>query len=368
MYIYNLKNWPDFLWDSQKLIGALGEVRNLQGKIVGSMESLGFELKNEAVLNTLTLDVLKSTEIEGEIFKQDQVRSSLARRLGIETAGMVHSSRDVDGVVEMMFDATNNFRDRLTTDRLFGWHCALFPTGRSGMRKIMVGDWRHGATGPMQVVSGAVGKEKIHFEAPEPSRIPMEMTQFLKWFNGPCTTDIVLKAGLAHLWFVTIHPFEDGNGRIARALTDMLLARADGISQRYYSMSSQILKERKGYYHQLETTQKGGLDVTNWMIWFVNCLYNSLKSSEETLANVMFKYRFWQENTSKIINDRQRLMLNKLLEGFKGKLTSTKWAKITKCSGDSALRDIQDLIKKGILEKEPAGGRSTGYTLRNKKN
>ena len=363
MYIHELHNWPDFHWDSRKLLGPLGEVRNLQGKIVGSMELLGFDLKNEAELGTLTLDVLKSAEIEGEIFNRDQVRSSLARRLGIEIAGMVHSGRDVEGVAEMMFDATHNFRDRLTADRLFGWHCALFPTGRSGIRKITVGNWRQGINGPMQVVSGAVGKEKINFKAPEPSRIPKEMTRFLDWFNSLDTTDAVLKAGLAHLWFVTIHPFEDGNGRIARALTDMQLARADGIPQRYYSMSSQILKERKKYYHQLELTQKGGLDVSDWMLWFIQCLYDTLASSGETIAHVMFKYRFWRKNASLPINERQRSMLNRLLDGFDGKLTSTKWGKISGCSTDSALRDIQDLIKKGILEKEPAGGRSTGYRL-----
>ncbi len=362
-YIYQKENWPNFHWKNEKLIGLIGEVRNLQGRIVGKMEALGFELQNEAVLETLILDVIKSTEIEGEILNPEQVRSSIARRLGMNIFGLVFSERNVDGVVDMLLDATQKFKQKLTKERLFDWHFSLFPTGRSGMYKIIVGQWRNDSTGPMQVVSGALGKEKVHFQAPNSDAIEIEMNSFLNWFNKTENIDPVLKAGIAHLWFITIHPFEDGNGRIARALTDMLLARADGISQRFYSMSSQIRVERKKYYEILEKTQQGSLDISDWLQWFLNCLLDALRASNLTLEKVMIKHNFWNENRFLIQNERQKLMLNKLLDGFNGKLTSSKWAKITKCSSDTALRDIQDLIKKGILRKEIAGGRSTNYEL-----
>lgn len=362
-YIYQRENWPEFHWDNEKIVNLLGKVRNLQGKIVGKMEALGFELQNEAVLETLTLDVIKSTEIEGEILNPEQVRSSIARRLGMDISGLVFSERNVDGVVDMMLDATQNYKQKLIKERLFDWHFSLFPTGRSGMYKITVGQWRNDSTGPMQVISGALGKEKVHFQAPNSNIIDKEMSLFLEWFNQNENIEPVIKAGIAHLWFITIHPFEDGNGRIARALTDMLLARADGISQRYYSMSSQIRVERKSYYEILEKTQQGSLDITDWLKWFLNCLLDALKASNLTLEKVMSKHYFWNKNTSLIQNERQKLMLNKLLDDFEGKLTSSKWAKITKCSPDTALRDIQDLMKKGILRKELAGGRSTNYEL-----
>lgn len=362
-YIYQKENWPNFHWNNEEILGLIGKVRNLQGRIIGKMEVLGFELQNEAVLENLTLDVIKSTEIEGEILNPDQVRSSIARRLGMNISGLILSERNVDGVVDMMLDATQKFTKRLTKERLCDWHFSLFPTGRSGMYKILVGQWRNDSTGPMQVVSGALGKEKVHFQAPNSENIDNEMSNFLEWFNTNENIEPVIKASIAHLWFITIHPFEDGNGRIARALTDLLLARADGISQRFYSMSSQIRVERKIYYDILEKTQQGNLDITNWIKWFLNCLLDALEASNITLEKVMQKHKFWNLNSILIQNERQQLMLNKLLDGFEGKLTSSKWAKITKCSPDTALRDIQDLIKKGILRKEMAGGRSTNYEL-----
>lgn len=364
MYIYTHKDWPNFVWDNSKLFPLVGEVRNLQGKLMGKMESLGFSSKNEALLNTLTLDVLKSSEIEGEVLHPEQVRSSLARRLGLEIAGSVESDRDVDGMVEMLLDATQNYLLPMSAQRLFDWHAALFPAGKSGGYKILVANWRDDSTGPMQVVSGPLGKERVHYQAPDASCIEHEMAQFVTWFNEVNNLDLVLKAAIAHLWFVTIHPFEDGNGRIARAITDMLLAQSDKSSQRFYSMSAQIRVERKQYYSMLEKTQSNDLEITEWLLWFLNCLMNALQASEITLAKVLFKDDFWKQHATTAINARQKMMLNKLLDGFDGKLTSSKWAKISKCSSDTALRDIQDLISKGILQKENAGGRSTNYELR----
>jgi len=362
-YIYQQDDWPHFTWDSDKLLAPLGKVRNQQGKIIGKMESLGFELKSEAVLETLTSDVVKSSEIEGEILSREQVRSSIARRLGMDISGLVFSDRDVDGVVDMMLDATRGFEKPLTAERLSDWHCALFPTGRSGMHKITAGRWRDDLGCPMQVVSGVLGKEKVHYQAPDADKIEKEMDVFTDWFNNEHRPDPVIKAGLAHLWFITLHPFEDGNGRIARALTDMLLARGDGISQRFYSMSSQIRSERKEYYKILERSQKGGLDVTAWLSWFLNCLSDALNASGQTLAKVICKHRFWNKNAANIQNHRQKLLLDKLLDRFEGKLTTSKWAKIAKCSSDTALRDIRDLMRKQILQKEPGGGRNTSYKL-----
>ncbi|NMC59993.1 MAG: DUF4172 domain-containing protein [Candidatus Methanofastidiosa archaeon] len=333
-FIYQQDNWPNFTW------------------------------RNEALLDTLTLDVLKSSEIEGEILSPDQVRSSIAKRLGLEIAGSVESDRNVDGVVEMMLDATQNCFRPLTENRLFDWHAALFPTGRSGMYKITVADWRKDTTGPMQVISGAMGKEKVHFQAPDSALIDKEIKVFLDWFNNYDKLDLVVKAAIAHLWFVTIHPFEDGNGRITRALTDMLLAQADRSNQRFYSMSAQIRHERKQYYEILEKTQKGDLDITNWIKWFLQCLINALKSTDSVLIRILFKADFWNKHSKTIINERQKKLLNKLLDGFDGKLTSSKWAKVAKCSKDSAIRDINDLINKDILQKESAGGRSTSYELK----
>ncbi|MEA4981068.1 MAG: Fic family protein [Petrimonas sp.] len=360
MFIHQYENWTNFKWDNDRLLTLLANVRHLQGRLLGQMENLGFKLQEEAVLSTLTLDVLKSTEIEGEILNKEQVRSSIARRLGLEVSGLVDSPRNVDDVVEMMLDATQNYTLPVTTQRLFGWHAALFPTGYSGIYKIEVGKYR---SGDMQVVSGPLGKEKVHYEAPKANELEPEMDHFLKWINNGVEIDPVLKAAIAHFWFITIHPFDDGNGRIARAITDMQLARSDKSSQRFYSMSNQILAERKKYYEILEKTQRGDGDITEWLVWFLSCLERALINSSDVLEAVLVKARFWEQHAQTSLNDRQRLMLNKLLDGFVGKLTSSKWAKIAKCSQDTAIRDIQDLIGKGILQKEAAGGRSTNYEL-----
>ncbi len=363
-YIHQLAEWPHLQWDREALAEPLAQIRHRQGRLLGRMESLGFSLQKEAELRTLTLDVLKSSEIEGEILNPDQVRSSIARRLGLEAGGAEPADRYTEGVVEMMLDATQNFDKPLSADRLFGWQAAMFPTGRSGMQKILVGTWRDDSGGPMQVVSGAVGKEKVHYEAPAASLLESEMSTFLAWANdGGDKTDAVLRAALAHLWFVTIHPFDDGNGRIARAIADWALARSENSPQRFYSMSAQIRHERNAYYDILEKTQKGSLDVTPWMEWFLGCLGRAFDGTETTLASVMRKARFWERHATLPINDRQRDIVNRLLDGFEGHLTTVKWAKLTKTSHDTALRDIQELIANGILKKDEAGGRSTSYSL-----
>jgi len=363
-YIHQHKEWPNFTWDNNQILRLLGEVRNMQGRLIGQMETFGFDLRNQAVLDTITLDVIKSTEIEGEIMSTEQVRSSIARRLGIEIPGAVDSDRNVEGMVDMMMDATQNCIQPLSYERLFNWHAALFPTGRSGMYKISVSNWRNDSTGPMQVVSGPMGYERVHFQASDSDLIDREMDAFVYWVNTEDKTDLVIKSAIAHLWFVTIHPFDDGNGRIARALTDLLLARSDGSPQRFYSMSAQIRVERKGYYDILEKTQKGELDITEWLIWFLNCLKNALQSTDVVLKTVLAKTEFWKKNGATVFNVRQKNLVNKLLDGFNGKLTTSKWSKIAKCSPDTALRDIQDLVNKNILSKEGAGGRSTSYILK----
>lgn len=364
IYIHQLPHWPKFSWNQEKLAPILAEIRSRQGRLLGRMETLGFKLKAEANLQILTQDVLKSSEIEGEILDAEQVRSSIARRLGMDIAGLAPADRHVDGVVQMMLDATQMYRQPLSAERLFGWHAALFPTGYSGVYKITVAAWRDNKTNdPMQVVSGAMGKEKVHFQAPDAERLEEEMRQFINWFNEDKHMDPVVKAAVAHLWFVTIHPFDDGNGRIARAIADMQLSRADETGQRFYSMSAQIRKERSVYYDILESTQKGSMDITHWLTWFLQCLDHALEASSETLAGVLKKARFWEKHATTILNQRQQLMLNKLLDGFEGKLNTSKWAKITKTSTDTALRDIQDLMNKKVLMKEAGGGRSTGYGL-----
>ena len=362
-YIYELDDWPKFQWQEEALLTALAEVRHRQGRLLGRMESLGFRLREESTLNTLTEDVLKSSEIEGELLDPAQVRSSIARRLGMDVAGMVPADRNVEGVVEMMLDATQNFVQPLTDERLFGWHAALFPTGRSGMAKIAVGKWRDDASGPMQVVSGPIGRERVHYQAPEAARVASEMGLFLKWFEDEKTVDPVLAAGIAHLWFVTIHPFNDGNGRIARAITDLTLARSENSSQRFYSMSSRIRTERERYYAVLEATQKGSMDITTWLQWFLSCLGGAFDQAEEALSTVLAKARFWETINDTPHNERQRRVLNRILDGFEGKLTSTKWALLAKCSQDTATRDIDDLVQKGILIRGAGGGRSTSYDL-----
>ena len=370
-YIYQYENWTDFFWQNAAVSAALGEVRLLQGKILGQIHSLGFSSKEEKNLEMLTLDVIKSSEIEGEKLNYEQVRSSIARRLGINRAGLVSSPRNVDGVVEMMLDATQNFKKPLTEERLFGWHAALFPTGYSGMytctvhtstRKIEVAKYR---TEEMQVVSGAMGKERVHYEAVPAKNVKAEMDKFLLWLNDDyIVIDDVLKSAIAHFGFIIIHPFDDGNGRIARAISDMLLARSENSSERFYSLSNQIQQEKNAYYETLKTVQHSESDITQWLVWFLTCLKHALLETEESMQNTLRKAEFWEKHKETSINERQRLMINKLFDDFFGKLTSSKWAKITKTSTDTALRDIKDLIEKGILQQEEGGGRNTNYTLR----
>ena len=362
-YIHELKDWPHFRWDASKIAQKLASVRNRQGRLTGRMEELGFKLKTEANLEALTEEVTKSSEIEGEVLSRDQVRSSLARRLGVDIGALTPAERNVEGIVEMMLDATGKYNTPLTSERLFGWHAALFPTGRSGMNKITVGDWRTEESGPMQVVSGPIGREHVHYEAPKAALLSNEMKAFIDWFNATQDIDSVLKAAIAHLWFVTIHLFEDGNGRIARAIADMALARSEKSPQRFYSMSAQIRQEHNAYYDILEATQKGDLDITEWLAWFLDCLDRAFDRADTILASVLQKARFWKKHSNQRLNDRQRAMIERLFEGFEGKLTSSKWAQLTKSSQDTALRDIDDLIAKGVLARDAAGGRSTSYSM-----
>jgi len=362
-YIYEQKNWPHFTWDIAALSGRLGAVHHAQEQLLRKMETLGFQLRAEANLQSLTEEIIKSSEIEGEVFDKSQVRSSIARHLGMDIGGLVSADRNVDGVVDMMLDATQHFMMPLTADRLFGWHASLFPTGRSGMHKILIGQWRDDSSGPMRVVSGPMGREKIHFQGPLASAINLEMQKFLNWFNNYDGTDLILRASIAHLWFVTIHPFEDGNGRIARAISDMVLARSEKTAQRFYSMSAQIREDREDYYKFLEQTQKGNLNITQWLDWFLGCLGRAFEGASIILENVFQKARFWDNQRNTLFNERQRLVINRLLSGLEGKLTSSKWAKLAKCSQDTASRDIHGLIELGILIKNAAGGRSTSYSL-----
>jgi Fic family protein len=360
MYIHELKNWPNFFWDQKSISDRLIQVRHQQGRLIGGMESIGFHLREETILQVLTRDVVKSSEIEGEILDQSLVRSSIARRLGMDIAGLDSVDRNIEGVVEMTLDATQKFDQPLTKERLFDWHSALFPTGRSGFSKIRFGAWR---PGPVQVVSGKMGKEIVHFEAPPAEHVDREIEYFLHWINHDKTIDLVLKAAIAHLWFVTIHPFEDGNGRIGRAIADLILARSESSSHRFYSLSSQIQIERKNYYTILEETQKGNLDITYWIEWFFGCLERAIGSALSSFEVILTKARFWESLAETTLNDRQRKIINRILDGFEGKLTTSKWAKMTKCSQDTAYRDILDLLNRGILTKNSEGGRSTSYSL-----
>jgi Fic family protein len=362
-YIHELDEWPGLVWSTDRLTAPLAAARHLQGRLIGQMEALGFKEKRDAVFRTLTDDVLKSSEIEGEQLDAEQVRSSVARRLGIEVGGLRAADRHVEGVVEMMLDATQRYDVTLSAERLFEWHASLFPTGRSGMHRIRVGGWRQDTTAPMQVVSGPVGRERVHFEAPAAARLDNEMRTFLAWFNGDEATEPVLKAAKAHLWFVTIHPFDDGNGRIARAIADMALARSEGSSQRFYSMSAQIREQRSDYYAILERTQQGTLDVTPWMEWFLACLTRAIEGAQSAISGVIARAHYWEWLRDVPLNERQRLVINRLLEGFEGKLTTSKWAALTKSSQDTALRDVQQLVDRGVLVRNAAGGRSTSYSL-----
>ncbi len=364
MWIHEHKDWPRFTWGAEAIATKLADIRHRQGHLLGRMQALGFGLKQEASLSTLTSDVVKSSAIEGERLDCDEVRSSIARRLGMKVAGLVPESRHVEGVVEMMLDATRNFSSPLTKERLFGWHSALFPTGRNGLQRITVGAWRPARAGAMRVVSGPIGRERVHFEAPQAARLAREMKNFLAWFNKANDLDPVLKAGIAHLWFVSIHPFEDGNGRIARAMSDLLLARADHSAERFYSLSTQIEAERKSYYERLEKQQRASTDITGWLAWFLDCLCRALATAEKTLGGVLLKAQLWEKINRQPPNERQRLVINRMLENdFEGHMNTSKYAKLAKCSNDSALRDIQDLKKRGIFIQNPGGGRSTSYRL-----
>jgi Fic family protein len=362
-YIHECPEWPRFRYDETKLLPLVAEVRHRQGRLIGKMAGLGFQQRAEASLSNLTAEIIKSNAIEGNFLDVDEVRSSIARRLGMDAGGVTLASRDVEGVVEMMLDATRGFASALTRERLFGWHACLFPSGHSGMRKIGVGRWRTQESGPMQVVSGPIGKERIYFEAPSAERLQVEMDAFLEWFRG-LGEEPVIRAGMAHFWFVTIHPFEDGNGRIARAIAEMALAQADGFPERYYNMSSRIESERRDYYAVLERCQKGSLDITDWLEWFLGCLGRALDDAEKNIASALRRAGFRDRLRHHELNARQSKVIDLLIEGFSGKLTSSKYAKIAKCSADTALRDIKQLLVSGLLEKDGAGGRSTAYLLK----
>ncbi|HEX7962925.1 MAG TPA: Fic family protein [Terriglobales bacterium] len=362
-YNYLLPEWPKFHWDRERIAEQLAAVRHRQGRLLGRMEALGFGLRNEAVLQSLTEEVVKSSDIEGEVLEREQVRSSVARHLGMDTGGLQPIHRNVEGIVDLMLDATQKYEQPLTAERLFSWHTSLFPAGRRETRTLRVGAWRDDSEGPMLVLSGALGRERVHYQAPEAARVPADMDAFLTWFNGDKTMDYVLVAAIAHLWFVTVHPFDDGNGRIARAIADLALARSERTAQRFYSMSAQIRVERSAYYDILEATQKRDLDITAWLAWFLACLGRAIEGAETILGTVLQKARFWEAHAGESFNDRQQKILNRLLDGFEGKLTSSKWAALAKCSQDTASRDIDDLVARGILAKNPGGGRSTSFAI-----
>ena len=362
-YIWQLSDWPNLTYDAASLAAPLAQVHRAQGQLMGRMAELGMAQREQATLQVLTQEVIKTSEIEGERLNLDAVRSSIASRLGLDIGALAPSDRHVDGVVDVVLDATRNFARPLTAERLFGWHAALFPTGYSGRVRITVAAWRTDASGPMEVVSGAVGREKVHFTAPPAATLPTQTEAFLKWFEAAPVGDALIKAGLAHLWLVTLHPFDDGNGRISRAVGDMALARAEGAQQRFYSFSAQIQRERKDYYDQLEASQKGPLDVTPWLNWFLGCLLRAVQGADGLLMGVLDKAQFWQRWAGTPMNARQTLVLNRVLDGFEGKLTNAKWAALGKCSADTALRDINDLLARGVLRKLEGGGRSTGYEL-----
>ena len=363
MYIWEQPEWPRSTWDDGRLLEPLAAARLKQGRLLGSMTRLGFDLKLEAQLEALTEDVIKSSEIEGEVLDRDSVRSSIARRLGVPAAAVAPADRRTEGVVEMMLDATENYEALLTPERLFGWQAALFPTGYSGLHRVKTGAWRDDAEGPMQVVSGPIGRQRVHYQAPLAQQLDAEMQAFLEWFNRRGEPEGLLRAGLAHLWFVTIHPFEDGNGRVARAIADQALAQSEDSGQRFYSMSSQIRKERSDYYDRLERSQKGALDVTDWLVWFLDCFSRAIDGAEAACANVLRKADFWQRYAREPFNKRQKTVLNRFLDGFEGKLTARKWAAIGKCSIPTAQRDINELVARSILRRNPGGSKNTSYDL-----
>lgn len=362
-YIWQAGDWPAWRYDLAALAGPMAEASRAQGRLMGRLADVGLALRDQASLAALTEDVVKTSEIEGEQLDVESVRSSIARKLGVDIGALAPVDRHVEGMVEMVLDATAGCHAPVTRERLFGWHAGLFPTGYSGLARIRVGAWRDDASGPMQVVSGPIGRQKVHFEAPPADRLEIETSRFLDWVNGASNEPPLLTAGLGHLWFVSLHPFDDGNGRIARAVGDLLLARADGSPQRFYSLSAQIQRERKAYYDILERTQRGSMDVTEWLAWFLDVLHRAVDQAQFTLDVVLARARFWQRWATMPLNERQVKLLDKLLDGFEGKLTTSKWAAIARCSPDTALRDINDLLTRGVLRKSAAGGRSTSYEL-----
>lgn len=362
-YIWQSDVWPKWRYDLSAIADQLTAVSHAQGLLMGRLADVGMAVRDQASIATLTDEVVKTSEIEGEVLNADSVRSSVARHLGLDIGAVAPVDRHVDGVVDMVLDATLNSDKPLSAERLFGWHAALFPTGYFGLNKIITGQWRDDADGPMQVVSGPVGRRKVHFEAPPAHALPKETADFITWANAATGEPALVKAGLAHLWFVTVHPFDDGNGRMARAVGDLFLARADSSPQRFYSLSAQIQRERKDYYDILERTQKGTMDVTQWLAWFLGTLNRAVESAHSTLEKVLVKALFWQRLAGVALNERQLKLLNRMLDGFEGKLTSSKWAAIAKCSPDTALRDITQLLALGVLQKSNGAGRSAGYLL-----
>ncbi len=367
MYIHERENWINFVWDSKKLSPVLASVRYLQGRLLGRMESLGFDFIERATLESLILDVVDTSRIEGEFLNPELVRSSIARKLGIENADFVKTPRNIDGIVDVILDATQNFDKPLTKTRLLGWHNSLFQTGFSGYQQIDVAKYRSGG---MKVVSGAFGREKIHFVAPSADRVTHEMEQFLNWLDTEKSLDVVLKSIIAHFWFVTIHPFDDGNGRIARAILDMFLAKSDNSKIRFYSLSNQIFKENKHYNNTIEKAQKGTSDITQYLEWFLGCFERALLASEQNLEIILDKAHFWDKHKLININDRQRLVINYLYDNYGkevGFLRTSTYAKLTKCSTDTALRDLQDLVAKEMLKAEDSG-KKTNYSIISPKN
>jgi Fic family protein len=362
-YIWQAHDWPTWRFDLAALASPMAEVSRAQGRLMGRMSDVGMLLRDQASLAALTEDVVRTSEIEGEHLNVQSVRSSIARRLGVDIGALAPVDRHVDGVVDMVLDATTHHSTTVTRERLFSWHAALFPTGHSGLFRVKVAGWRDDARGPMQVVSGRLSRERVHFQAPPADRLDAEMNRFLDWLNHASSEPPLLKAGLGHLWFVTLHPFDDGNGRIARAIGDLLLARADGIPQRFYSLSAQLQRDRRAYYDMLERTQKGSMDVTEWLAWFLAALHCAVDQAHSTLDAILAKARFWRHWAATPLNERQAKLLNRILDGLEGKLTTSKWARIAKCSQDTALRDINDLVARGVLRKSDAGGRSTSYEL-----
>lgn len=361
MYIHQTADWPHFIWDKEKIEAELIKVNKAAGFLEGRLSAIGFDVRQLAAVEALTHDIVASYEIENMVLDSGQVRSSVARRMGVRITGETEPSHYVEGVVEMMLDAVDNYRSPLTDERLFGWHNCLFPTGRSGMEVINVGRYR---TDAMNVESGAMGREKIHYHAPEPEMVPVEMERFLAWFNSDDTPEDYVKSAVAHFWFVSIHPFDDGNGRIGRAIADMALSQADNSTMRYFSISRQINKEKREYNNMLEHCQKGSCDITAWIHWYLGCMLRAISGAEDMLSSILDKAIFWQNHSQTTMNDRQKNALNIWLDGYEGKLTVKNWAKKANTSVDTAARDVKDLVDKGLLVPKSGKHRNVPYGIR----